>query len=331
MEADNLITSDDNKAISLRLSVTDRCQMRCSYCIPETAKPLVNRDEVLSYEELIDFVRALRKLVDIPKIRLTGGEPLLRRDINKLIGKLSSEGIPELTLTTNGQLLSDRAQGLAEAGLNRVNISLDSVDPDNYSKITKGGELSNVVAGIDEAVRNGLTPVKLNSVILKGLNEDEVTEIARFGLERGCEVRFLELIPIGPMAKDFDDKFVSSLDVREELMKAFLLSEQKREMISSSRNYYADDGNGLRGTVGFISSSSLPFCAGCTRLRLTSTGELMGCLGRSESINIKPILRRGNGNPVDNVALADALKRTLAVKHNERRFVTQSSMVKVGG
>ncbi len=315
--------------VELRVSVTDRCSLRCQYCAPATRTPRTAEEEVLSYEEITGFVGLLRTRYRLKGVRITGGEPLVRPEIEKLVAMLAAAGAPDLALTTNGQRLAELAEPLRQAGLRRVNISLDSLDPRSFAAITRGGVLEKTLAGIDAARRAGLDPVKLNVVVLRGLNDHEAPALVRFALGQGCQVRFLELMPIGVAACGFEDLFVSSAEVRSKLLGEFRFSALPADPEDTSRNFAVEDERGRRAIVGFISPSSEPFCNACPRLRLTATGVLIGCLARDEGIPLAPLLRRRSGPDVE--ALESAIGRALSMKRRDNEFVQPRAMVGIGG
>jgi cyclic pyranopterin phosphate synthase len=317
------------RAIALRISVTDRCQLRCRYCLPPNGVAKRPRDQILSFEEILRFVRALRPEFEVFKVRLTGGEPLLRSGLVELVSMLSAEGIPDLALTTNGQLLAELAGPLQAAGLRRVNVSLDSLDPETYRRLTRGGELAAALRGIAAAVSRGLSPVRLNTVVLRGWNDAEVAELARFALERGLEARFLELMPIGCARPLYEELFVPSAEVRARLSGAFALKPLPAEPGRSSRDFLATDRAGRSGRVGLISSQTAPFCAGCARLRLTSTGRLIACLAEGTGPGVRELLR--SAEPDADRRLREAVAGVLDGKRPRRAFRTAQPMCTVGG
>lgn len=314
---------------SLRLSVTDRCALRCLYCAPAESLAFAPRDEQLTFDEIIAFAQVLKSSFGLSKVRLTGGEPLQRAELEKLVAMLAALGVGDLALTTNGQLLAGKAAALKQAGLRRVNVSLDSLAPDNYRAMARGGELRHTLVGIEAALSAGLTPLKLNMVVMRGKNDHEVLALARFGMELGCDVRFLELMPIGVAAAEFDQYFVSSAEVRERLAEEFEFTPLPEEPAESSRDFVAEHRSGRIATVGFISPYSQPFCSGCRRLRLTSTGVLMGCLARSQGESLTPYLR-GRREP-DREAIIAAIEAAVKLKRTNGEFVQPREMVGIGG
>jgi cyclic pyranopterin phosphate synthase len=283
----------------------------------------------LSYEEITRFVSLLQDRCRLTGVRITGGEPLIRPEIVRLVAMLAEAGAPDLALTTSGQQLAALADVLKCAGLNRVNISLDSLDPRAFAAITRGGVLDKTLAGITAARRARLDPVKLNAVVLRGLNDREAPALVRFATSQGCQVRFLELMPIGVAADSFEDLFVPAAEVRSTLAGEFELSPLPVHPEDTSRNFMAVDGLGRRAVVGFISPSSEPFCGACARLRLTATGVLIGCLARDEGVPLAPLLRAGSAPDVE--ALDGAIQRALSMKRRDGAFAQPRAMVGIGG
>ena len=315
--------------VSLRISVTDRCQLRCLYCRPAEGNDKSHHANLLTFDNIINFVNFLNRHYLLSKIHITGGEPLVRREIVELVKRLSAAGIGDIALTTNGQLLGEMAAPLKRAGLKRINISLDSLDKDNFCRLTRGNELCRTLEGIEAAIESGFSPVKLNTVVLKNINDHETVDIAGYGMERNCTVRFLELMPIGVSAAFFHDWFVSSAGVIKRLAERFELRAVAGQSGSSSTNYNVYDSKGRVGIIGFISPYTAPFCGDCRRLRLTSDGRLLGCLARKESYKIGPLLR---GNSLsDGASLIEMINSALINKHKGHRFNTLETIVKIGG
>lgn len=321
-----MIAPSRKPPLHLRISVTDRCQLRCLYCMPEAGIPQCRRQDVLRFEEIAGFIRLLGPCFDVRKVRLTGGDPLARRRVVFLVGMLAELGIPDLAMTTNAQGLADTATELRAAGLQRVNISLDSLKPDTFARITRGGDLRRTLDGIDAALRAGLRPVKLNMVVLGGINDAEVADVLSFAIVRGCEMRFLELMPIGCAHKDAEAVFEPVGAVKERLAADFSMSPLPFERGATARRYAVKGANGARGVVGFISPCSDPFCDGCARLRLTADGRLMGCLAREDGVDIRRLLRQGNA-----AALAATVDRALRCKRVDSRFAQSATMAAIGG
>ncbi len=281
-----------NRSISyLRISVTDRCNLRCLYCMPEQGVPLKPHHELLTFEEITRIVKVAASL-GITKIRLTGGEPLARRGIVELVRMIASvPGIEDLAMTTNGTLLAAFAHQLKEAGLHRVNVSLDTLRPERFRQITRIGNLEDVLRGLEEARKAGLTPIKINVVVLDGFNRDEVVDFARLTLEDEWHVRFIEVMPVGDEAESNIGRFISMREVREEIERTFgpLMPADLRG--NGPARYFRLEG--ARGTIGFITPGSEHFCYHCNRLRLTSDGKLRPCLLSDFEVDIKGALRSG--------------------------------------
>ncbi len=272
----------------LRISVTDRCNLRCVYCMPPQGITLWPHSEILRYEEIEAIVRVAAGL-GINKVRLTGGEPLVRSELPNLVGMLSGiEGLDDISLTTNGLLLGQYAAQLKEAGLRRVNISLDSLKRERFHQITRHDRLDDVLAGIEAAQEAGLEPVKINMVVMRGINEDEVLDFARLSIEKGWHVRFIELMPFG-MAESFI--FVPCGEIQQRLLSLGTLEPYLSSQGNGPAKYFQFPGT--VGTVGFISPISDHFCIDCNRLRLTADGKLRPCLLSDEEVDIKKLLRSG--------------------------------------
>jgi cyclic pyranopterin phosphate synthase len=271
----------------------------------------------------------LHALVGITKLHFTGGEPLLRPDLPALVAVGAALGLEDLALTTNGQGLAERALELARAGLRRVNVSLDSLRPDTFAAITRGGELRASLRGIQAAGACGLRPIKLNVVVLRGLNDDEVVSMLDYALESGCRIRFLELMPIGVAAADFERLFVSCPEVFARIADRFRLEPLPYARGATSRDYLATARRGQTTVCGFISPNSRPFCEGCARLRLTADGRLLGCLAKKAHLELRPVLDAalaGDLNP-----LAALVQEALAMKHQLHELTEQRDMVRIGG
>lgn len=310
--------------LTLRISLTDRCQLRCDYCMPIDGISWFPYERIMSFEDIVLAVEILQRAYDIQKVRLTGGEPLLRKNVAELIRMLKDLEIPDLALTTNGLLLAQQAQSLKAAGLDRLNISLDSLDEARYCDLTHGGNLQDTLCGIEKAAEVGFAPIKINSVIMKKSNEDEIMHLLEFSLERGYEQRFLELMPIGHGCQLYASDFVATASVMRRIREKYELIPISREPGSSSVRYELNDSSGLRGTVGFISPCSDPFCADCHRLRMTTEGKLIGCLARENSLDARTQI----GNPTEFLKLAaQALNR----KRTDDLFNQKCSMAAIGG
>ena len=272
----------------LRISITDRCNLRCVYCMPEKGVKLFEHKEILTYEE-ITRVAGIAAALGVRKIRVTGGEPLERKNISFLIASLKAiKGIEDISLTTNGTLLEKYARALADAGLNRINISLDTLRPDRYREITRGGDISLVLKGIDAAEEAGLLPIKINMVPIRNLNDDEISDFARTTLTTLRHVRFIEFMPIGSKDLWSDEKYISTDELKKTVEKIAPLTPVRFRKNGPAKYFRLE---GASGVIGFISALTHHFCGDCNRLRLTADGRLRPCLFSETEIDLKPALR----------------------------------------
>ncbi len=315
-------------SISLRVAVTDRCQLRCLYCMPPGGLTLCNHHDILSYEEIITFVSNLQYNYNVDKVRITGGDPLVRKNIEQLIQKLHDINIPDIGITTNGQLLGKKAQVLKDSELKRVNVSLDSLSDSTFKKLTRCGTLAHTLNGIEKAKAVGLQPIKLNTVVLKGINDNEVADILNYALENELTPRFLELMPVGTLSYDFDKHFFSTSDTIKLLTDDFELSPIKKETGSNCASYHAKNKNGKKGIVGFISPYSHPFCNGCRRLRLSSNGHISGCLALNNRTYVRELLKP---SPTASRDLKSCIEQAMSLKRASKEFTIPESMVSIGG
>jgi len=278
----------------LRVSLTDRCNFRCFYCLPHGEPPIARKEQMLSYEE-IDYVCDILVSLGIEKIRLTGGEPMLRRDIETIIRKLTrlkTAGLQDLALTTNGYYLPERAQSLKDAGLDRVTISLDSLKRDVFKRMTGVDVLDKVLAGIAAAKSAKLEPIKINAVIVRGHNEDEVADFAAFAREYDVKMRFIEFMPLDSGHEWAREDVVSGKEIRERISERFPLVrvEVARGSDTSSRYRFAD---GAPGEIGIIAPVTEPFCGACSRIRLTADGQIRTCLFSTVEHSLRDVVRSG--------------------------------------
>ncbi|MBM3269933.1 MAG: GTP 3',8-cyclase MoaA [Candidatus Sericytochromatia bacterium] len=314
----------------LRISVTDRCNMRCRYCMPEEGMEWFGREHLLTYEELARVVREVFVPLGLEKVRLTGGEPLLRRDLPDLVAMLREiPQIRDIALSTNAALLAEYAPALKRAGLDRVNISLDSLDPERFSRITRGGNLERVLRGLDRALELEFHPVKLNSVIIPGENDDEMVDLAHLTLDRPVHLRFIEFMPVGD--RDLHQRR-GTFGVEDML-------ERLREHFSLEPVAAAPRGNGparywriagSAGTLGFIHPMSRHFCDTCNRFRLTADGRAKSCLLVSSERDLRGALRAGASNDELRQIVLDAL----ALKPDWHEMGTEAqalTMSQIGG
>jgi GTP 3',8-cyclase len=281
-----------NRALKdVRISVTDRCNFRCSYCMPLDEYEWIEKKEILTYEEIVRLARIFVDL-GVEKIRLTGGEPLVRQDLPRLIERLSAiEGLQDLCLTTNGALLAERSDALRQAGLRRINISVDTLDADKFKRMTKRGDLTKVIEGIFAAQRAGLAPIKLNAVVERGVNDDDILPLVEFAREHGFGMRFIEYMDVGNSNNWTSTKLVSKKEIIETIHARYPLREIGRDQGSApSVDYEFVDGG---GDIGVIASVTEPFCSSCTRIRLTADGKLVTCLFSQAGHDVKARLRGG--------------------------------------
>ena len=331
MDTAPLVDSFGRVHDNLRVSVTDRCNIRCFYCMPESGVEFVERSEILDFEEIERFARIAAKL-GITKLRVTGGEPLVRRDLPVLIGRLAAiPGIRDLALTTNGVLLPDLAGPLYDAGLRRINVHLDTLDRDRFFEITRRDDLGKVLAGLERAKELGFR-VKLNAVAVKNLVEPDIVPLARFARENGYEVRYIEFMPLDAQGLWDRRKVLLADDIIATLSReiAPLVAVPDPDPRAPATEYAFADGG---GTVGFIASVSRPFCLNCNRLRLTADGKIRYCLFAIEEDDVKSLMRAGA--PDDEIAAL--VRRNVAGKWigheiNSAKFVAPPRpMYSIGG
>jgi cyclic pyranopterin phosphate synthase len=291
----------------LRVSVTDRCNLRCAYCMPVEPE-WFPRAELLSYEEIARLVRVAATR-GVRRVRLTGGEPLVRRDVARLVALLEREpGVLDLSLTTNGLLLEPLAGELAAAGLRRVNVSLDSLVPERYFALTRRDVLARVLRGIAAARAAGMAPLKVNTVLLRGVNDDEVESLVGHAREHGWELRFIEFMPLENGASWDPARVVAGAEVRRRIERSWPIDpDPARDPHAPATRWLFRDG---RGAVGFIDSVTAPFCSSCSRLRLTADGQLRVCLYDDAETDLKGPLRAGASDP----ELASLMRRAVEGK-----------------
>jgi len=312
----------------LRIAVTDRCNFRCTYCMPVEGMQWQPRSEILTFEEIERLARLMVERYGVDGIRLTGGEPTVRARITVLIEKLAALGV-DLSMTTNGTTLQTMAHDLRAAGLNRLNISIDSLKPDRFAEITRRDGLSEVLAGIDSAVHAGFDPVKLNVVVMAGVNDDEVVDFVDFGINHGVEVRFIEFMPLDASGGWNNDLVFTRQQILDVISQVHPLVEVERTSAPATRFRLADGS----GRIGVISSVSESFCDTCDRVRITADGQFRNCLFATGETDVRALLR--NGSTDDEIAAA--LEKSVAAKWvghgiNRVNFVRPSrSMSQIGG
>jgi GTP 3',8-cyclase len=289
-----LVDSYKRPVKDLRISVTDRCNFRCTYCMPLDQYEWINKKEILTFEEITRLANLFVGL-GVEKIRLTGGEPLVRKDLDQLVAKLSAiPRLDDLCLTTNGSLLAEQIEALGGAGLKRVNVSIDTLDNEKFTRMTKRGDLAKVLEGIFAAKKYGLKPIKLNAVVERGVNDDDIIPLVEFCREHGFAMRFIEYMDVGNANNWTSEKLVSKKEILEIIGARYPLREVGRNQGSApSVDYEFVDGS---GDIGVIASVTEPFCASCTRVRLTADGKFVTCLFSDVGHDVKRLLRGGASN-----------------------------------
>ncbi len=330
----NVILQDSFGRIinNLRVSVTDRCNFRCRYCMPEKGMTWTHKDELLTFEEIERLIRIFARL-GIKRVRLTGGEPLMRRDLHVLVGMISRiSGIEDLSLTTNGYFLAEQAQTLIESGLRRINVSLDSLDPIKFSAITRRNYYKRVWEGLEAVDVLNIRPIKINVVLIRGINDDEILKFAHLAYERPFVIRFIEFMPIGADDGWIIEKVITTreiINVIECGLGKKLLPIEYRGNEPADRFVFED---GV-GEIGFISSVSEPFCNHCNRVRLTSDGKLRTCLFSLKETDFKKLLREGTGDEtIKQVIIGAIQKKERGHLINRSGFIRPSrTMSQIGG
>lgn len=302
-----LIDQQGRRINNLRVSVTDRCNLRCIYCMPAEGVPWMPRSEILSYEEITRLVRVFAGL-GITKVRLTGGEPLLRSDLPQLVEQLAAiEGVCDLAMTTNGYFLTKMAADLQRAGLHRLNISLDSLDPARFAALVRRDAFARTMEGIQTALGLPFRSIKINVVVIRGFNDDEVVAFAEFARTPGVQVRFIEFMPIGAEDGWARDKVVPGREIRETIEARYGLEPVHTDPEHPASVYVLPDGG---GQIGFIDSVSNPFCGSCNRIRITADGMLRTCLFSMTETDLKAPLREG----CSDAALAEIIRGAVWLK-----------------
>lgn len=280
---------------NMRISVTDRCNIRCFYCMPMENVQFKPRAEILTFEEIVRFARVAASL-GVNKLRITGGEPLVRADLPDLIGELASlPGIHDIAMTTNGILLADQADALKQAGLKRLNISLDGLREETFQRISRRSGLDRVLEGIFAAQRIGFEKIRLNAVAIRGITEDEIVPLGEFARRHGLELRFIEFMPLDAENNWCDDQVLSGSEIRDALEHAFgpLLPIERTDMSQPATDYGFEDGIGV---IGFISPVTQPFCSDCNRLRITAEGKVRNCLFSIAEWDARQVMRGGGSD-----------------------------------
>ncbi len=325
---EQLIDPFGRRVKDLRISITDRCNFRCTYCMPQEGMEWLPRDELLTYEEQARVARVCVEHFGFEAIRITGGEPTLRAHLPRLIGMLAPLGV-DIAMTTNGVKLAEMAHDLAAAGLRRINVSLDSLRRETFLRLTRRDDLDRVLIGIDAALDAGLHPVKVNCVVIRGVNDDEIVDLAAFGRDKGVGVRFIEFMPLDAEGSWTMDQVVPSQEILERVDAVYPIEPIVHGAEPATRYRYRD---GI-GDVGVIASVTEPFCESCDRVRVTAEGKFRTCLFALEEFDLRHILRDGDDDDV----LSREIERAVGTKWAGHRigqvtFVRPSrSMSQIGG
>ena len=331
----DLVDSFGRVVRDLRISVTDRCNFRCTYCMPAEGMTWLDRSEVLTYEEIERVARICVETFGVDSLRLTGGEPTVRAHLPQLISKLAALRLPDgtkpdIALTTNGATLRNIALELRNAGLDRINVSLDSLKPERFFAMTRRDELHNVLAGIAEAQIAGFTPMKVNAVVERGANDDEILDLVRYGRDNNVEVRFIEFMPLDATNEWERNKVVSQDEIVATIAAEFPLELMPSRGAAPADRWRFLDG---KGTVGVIPSVTHPFCGDCDRVRLTSDGQFRTCLFATDESDIRSLLRNGGTDE----EIAELIQIAVGAKWaghqiNQVNFIRPNrSMSQIGG
>jgi len=313
MDLPSLIDQFGRKVDYIRLSITDRCDFRCVYCMSEDMT-FLPRDEVLSLEECARLVKIFVSL-GVSKVRITGGEPLVRKNALWLFEEIGQlKGLNELVLTTNGSQLSAQAQALKKAGVKRINISIDSLQPERFKKITRTGDLSKVLAGLQASIHAGFEGIKLNTVLMRGSNDDETADLVQFAIDQKIDISFIEEMPLGEVDHARESTFVSNTDTLKLLQSKYSLMPSTETTGGPARYWRVAN---THTKIGFISPHSHNFCESCNRVRITCKGELYLCLGQNDKVELMPLLR---ANPNDDAPLIAAIIGSMKIKPKGHDF-----------
>lgn len=329
----NLIDPFDRKITYLRVSVTDHCNFRCTYCRDETHLTQTKRSEVLTLEEIARIVRLFTQL-GVTKVRLTGGEPLLRKNIEyltQLLGKIPN--LTDIPLSTNAYLLPSLAKNLKQNGINRVNISIDSLDPQRFSDITRGGDLKTVIQGIDAAITSGMTPIKLNMVVMKGVNDDEIEAMIEFAIQRKIDIRFIETMPIGLAGIEAVDQHYPEQAILDRIHQKYgnrLISQTNKQTDGPAKALLIE---GTKTKVATISAVSNHFCNTCNRVRLTAKGQLILCLGQENAVSLRDAVRSTMTDDEIKTLIINAInhKPEKHIFNTDIDNIAHQQMVEIGG
>ena len=333
--AQPLVDGHQRVVKDLRISITDRCNLRCSYCMPAEGMEWLPRSEVLTYEEIARVARLCVERYGFEAIRLTGGEPLVRAHITRLIEMLAPLGV-DIALTTNGVQLAEVAHDLKHAGLERVNVSLDTLQRERFLALTRRDDLDRVLRGIDAALDAGLAPVRVNAVVMRGVNDDELVDLAGFGRDRGVGMRFIEFMPLDAQGEWTDAQVVPAHEILERISAEFPLEPSSPDHVEPAARWRYLDG---RGDVGVIPSVTEPFCANCDRVRITAEGQFRTCLFALDETDLRAELRAEGGLDAPDLddRMAAAIERAVGNKWAGHRigqvdFIRPSrSLSQIGG
>ncbi|WP_455375282.1 GTP 3',8-cyclase MoaA [Kaarinaea lacus] len=308
-----LIDSFNRKIEYVRLSVTDRCDLRCFYCLPKGFKDFEEPNDWLTFDEIERVIKSFSEL-GVSRIRLTGGEPLVRKNLPQLAQRLSDiPGIEDLSLSTNAVQLTRYAQALKDAKVSRLNVSLDSLNPERFKEITNGGKLEKVIDGLMSAKQAGFSPIKINTVLMKGINDDEAEDLVEFCIKHGFTLRFIETMPIGDTGREASHQYLNLQDIKQRLGESYNLIPGMMPGGGPAR-YVQVAGTELR--IGFITPLSQHFCETCNRVRLTADGTLYLCLGQSDKVALRPLLRNG----ISDEELKQVILDAIAIKPEKHEF-----------
>ena len=300
----------------IRLSITDRCDFRCTYCMGEDMQ-FLPRNEVLDLEECARLVKVFVSL-GVSKVRITGGEPLVRKNALWLFEEIGQlEGLHELVVTTNGSQLEKHAHALKKAGVKRINISIDSLVPERFNSITRTGNLKQVLAGLDASIAAGFKSIKINTVIMRGINDGETSDLVQFAIDKKIDISFIEEMPLGVVNHDRENTFVSNADTLKLLQSKYSLLPSTETSGGPARYWRVAD---TLTKIGFISPHSHNFCESCNRVRITCKGELYLCLGQEEKIDLMPLMR---AHPLDDQPLIEAIRNSMSIKPKGHDFDLQ--------
>jgi len=300
----------------IRLSITDRCDFRCQYCMAEDMT-FLSRNAVLSLEECARIVKVFVQL-GVTKVRITGGEPLVRKNALWLFNEIGAlKGLEELVLTTNGSQLSKQAKQLKQAGVKRINISVDSLNPTRFKEITRTGDLNKVLKGIDDAIQTGFEGIKLNTVLMRGINDDETSDLVQFAIDKKIDISFIEEMPLGDVNHRRESTYISNEETLKRLKSKYTLLPSTETTGGPAKYWRIADS---KTKIGFISPHSHNFCESCNRVRITCQGELYLCLGQEDKTELMPLLRE---NPENDQPLIDAIVSSMSVKPKGHDFDLQ--------